>query len=119
MLNMINCRKIGKRDFNVFESFFHNSYFLIIFLGIFGVQYALVNVFPSITGCVPLSKSEWGAHIVIGSTVLLASLMLKLTPEKWVNKIPTSMINEDAECDNKMLGKYKAVAAAAEGGDMP
>lgn len=119
MLNMINCRKIGKRDFNVFENFFHNSYFLIIFVGIFGIQYALVNVFPSITGCVPLSKSEWGTQIAVGSSVLLASLLLKLTPEKWVNKIPTGMINEDAECDNKMLGKIKAVSAAAEGGNIP
>jgi magnesium-transporting ATPase (P-type) len=37
LFNMINCRKIGKRDFNVFEALFHNWYFIILFCLIGGV----------------------------------------------------------------------------------
>lgn len=40
LFNMINCRKIGKRDFNVFESMFHNWYFIFLFAIIGGVQFA-------------------------------------------------------------------------------
>jgi magnesium-transporting ATPase (P-type) len=42
LFNEINCRKIGRRDFNVFESMFHNIYFLVIVLGTFLVQYILI-----------------------------------------------------------------------------
>ena len=42
LFNEINCRKVGRRDFNVFESIFHNIYFLVIVLGTFLVQWILI-----------------------------------------------------------------------------
>lgn len=33
IFNQINCRKIGAKDFNVFENFFHNFYFLAVLFG--------------------------------------------------------------------------------------
>jgi len=47
--NMINCRKIGRRDFNVFESFFHNMLFLFFFTMIFVVQFVAIQIFPALT----------------------------------------------------------------------
>lgn len=35
IFNQINCRKVGPKDFNVFENFFHNFYFLLIWVGTF------------------------------------------------------------------------------------
>lgn len=84
VFNMINCRKIGRRDFNVFESFFHNFYFLLMFTLIFVVQIVGTNYFYVIFRTVPLSRGEWGACIMIGSTTLIASALIKLTPERWV-----------------------------------
>jgi magnesium-transporting ATPase (P-type) len=96
LFNMINCRKIGKRDFNVFESFFHNWYFILFFSIIGGVQFAGTQYFPFIFRTVPLDRGEWGSCIVVGSTVLLWSAILKLLPEKWFAKLNTSrLINED------------------------
>jgi hypothetical protein len=37
IFNMINARKLGDREFNVFHSFFNNFRFLLIFLIIFGM----------------------------------------------------------------------------------
>jgi magnesium-transporting ATPase (P-type) len=54
MFNMINCRKIGRRDFNVFESFFHNMYFLVLFAFIVVVQFLQVEWFSSLTNTEPL-----------------------------------------------------------------
>jgi len=42
--------------------------------------------------------------VVIGSTVLLASAMLKLTPEKWISKFgANSLVNEDAATEAPKL----------------
>lgn len=55
-----------------------------------------------------MSKSEWGACIVVGSTPLLISFILKWTPVSWVEKIPSGkLINEDAKTENKVLNAYK------------
>lgn len=38
LFNQINCRKIGPQDLNVFNKFFHNFWFLIVFIGEFFFQ---------------------------------------------------------------------------------
>lgn len=87
LFNEINCRKVGRRDFNVFEKFLHNNYFLLVLFGTFAAQILMCQWFPSITGTEQLSKGEWGACIAVGSTNLLIGAILKLTPESWVSKI--------------------------------
>lgn len=37
--NMINCRVVGPKDFNVFTSFFNNWIFLVVLACIFAVQW--------------------------------------------------------------------------------
>lgn len=85
LFNLINCRKIGAADTNVFESFFHNWIFLVIFTGIAAGQVVLVNVFPDLINVVGLTRSEWGACITIGALVLIIAFILKFTPSKWVD----------------------------------
>lgn len=95
VFNMINCRKIGRRDFNVFENFFHNWYFLLMFTLIIVIQIIGTNYFPVIFRTLPLTRSEWGACIMVGSSTLAASALVKLTPEKWVKIDADKFINED------------------------
>ena len=112
MFNMINCRKIARRDFNVFEAFFHNGYFLILFVFIAGFQYAQTNwgFFRHISMCEPLDRSEWGSIIAVGSTNLLVSAVIKLLPDTWISKLPLiNKGNEDEEFDSKVLNKFNAV----------
>jgi hypothetical protein len=33
LFNEINCRKVGNKDFNVLESFFHNPWYTLILFG--------------------------------------------------------------------------------------
>lgn len=103
--NMINCRKIGNKDYNVFESFFHNMWFLAMFVLIFVIQFIGTNYFRAVFRTVPLERSEWGACIVMGSTTLLASALIKLTPEKWVNINTDGFINEDAAAGGGVLDR--------------
>ena len=107
LFNMINCRKIGKRDFNVFESLFHNWYFVLILAFCFGAQYMLVNCFNGIVSTVPLNRSEWGACITVGATPLLISAILKLTPESWVERINTDKFVNEKEKAEDPIEKIK------------
>jgi hypothetical protein len=97
LFNLINCRKIGAADTNVFERFFHNYIFLIIFAGIAVGQVFLVNVFPGIINVVPLTRSEWGACITIGALTLVISFILKFTPSKWVEFLDVKAIGVDED----------------------
>jgi hypothetical protein len=54
--------------------------------------------------CCSLSKGEWGACIAAGSTPLIISFILKLTPQAWVDLVPTDrLVDEDHKADNKVL----------------
>jgi hypothetical protein len=97
IFNLINCRKIGAADTNVFERFFHNWIFLVLFVGTFAGQIILVHFFSGLIDAVPLYRSEWGACITVGALTLMISFVLKFTPSKWVEFLDVSHIgvNED------------------------
>jgi hypothetical protein len=103
LFNMVNCRKIGKRDFNVFESILNNWNFVIILTICVVFQYLFVNVFSGILSVVPLNRSEWGACITVGASPLLVSAILKLTPEHWVERIKTDrFVDENCMADDPL-----------------
>ena len=114
---MINCRKIGRRDFNVFESFFHNWYFIGLFTLIAVVQFGQTNYFYDMSQTVPLSKSEWGSCIAVGSTSLIISAIIKLLPDDLLEKLPLIKKGEaieDEEMTNTYLEKAKSKMAGSE-----
>jgi magnesium-transporting ATPase (P-type) len=117
MFNMINCRKIGRRDFNVFESFFHNSYFLFFFVFIFVIQFVQCQYSPfnDITNTVPLERSEWGSCIAVGSTSLLISAAIKLIPDEVLSKLPLiHKGDEDKAVSSKMLDKFNSATTGKQ-----
>jgi len=96
IFNYINSRKIGFRELNVFERIHHNPFFILIFSIVFAGQYFLVQMFHGVTRTVPLGKSEWGACITAGSTVLFVAWAIKFTPKALLKKIPfAKFVDED------------------------
>jgi len=96
IFNYINCRKIGFRELNVFERIHHNPFFILIFTVVFGGQYFLVQIFTGVTRTARLEKSEWGACITAGSSVLLVAWCIKFTPKSLLKKIPfAKFVDED------------------------
>ena len=84
VFNYINCRKIGQKEFNVFERLFSpyekiNGYFWFIIIFVAVAQILMVQIFYVFTRTTPLSKGEWGACITVGSSVLVVAFFLKLT----------------------------------------
>jgi len=92
--NMINCRVVGPKDFNVFTSFFNNWIFLVVLAIIFAVQWFSVAssnvplywIFTTSETGIP--KKDFWTSVVWGSTTLLVSFILKLTPQRWTEKMP-------------------------------
>lgn len=109
IFNFINCRKVGANDFNVFESFFHNGWFLGIFFGTFTFQIIFCCYFPGISKTEPMDRQEWGACIAMGSSNLIISSIVKLVTKFFKNKIdkmgeglPT-FVNEDKQIESKLM----------------
>jgi len=56
-----------------------------------------------------LTTSEWGGCIVIGSTPLLISALLKLSPESWLAKVKLDKFIDESKdmSSNAILDKYE------------
>lgn len=109
IFNLINSRKIGIDDKNVLESPLHNPYFIMAFFGMIAVQVVLVQYFYWVINATPLStRSEWGAALTVGSSVLLISFILKLTPKAWVDKIP-DIVDENSKTRNPLVDQANNV----------
>jgi len=106
LFNLINCRKDGPKDYNVFAKFFHNWYFLAVLFGEFAFQF----LFPSpMIRTTTLSKREWGACLMLGATALIMSVLLKCTPERWLEKFrggPCGIVDESKAVKNAITDAY-------------
>lgn len=108
LFNMINCRKVGISDTNVFEKILTHNWIFLLVLGVcFFAQWALVNWFHDLIGAVKISRSEWGACAFIGATELLAAFFLKFTPSKWVEFIPDINV-EDEATESGIVSRFKS-----------
>lgn len=91
---MLNMRKLGSQELNIFEEFLNNKFFLIIFFGLIGSQLTVFHFGGDITSTQPLTIVQYIVCICVGASVLGVGAILKLTPPEWVSKIPIKM-NED------------------------
>jgi magnesium-transporting ATPase (P-type) len=117
LFNQINCRKDGVKEYNVFAKFFHNFYFVIVLLGEVAFQFFCTNVTPGLMGVSALGKKEWGACLMLGSTALLMSALLKCTPKRWVEKFKVGLVDETRVVEETgMLKAFNQAAATQVGG---
>lgn len=73
----------------------------------------MVQWFDMFTRTMPLTRSEWGACVVAGSTVLLIAALLKMTGTALTKRIPfTKFVDEDKEGVDQLvqsINKYSNV----------
>jgi len=118
IFNEINCRKVGRRDFNVFEAVHKNWYFVGVAVSTFAAQVLMcqIPIAAGVAGTVPLSKSEWGGCIAAGATPLVIAVLLKLTPEAWVEKTRAAdLFDENRPEENPAIGLYGRLAGTGRG----
>lgn len=116
IFNEVNCRKVGRRDFHVFEALHHNWYFIAVVVCTFAAQILMcqIPIAAGVAGTLPLTRSEWGGCIATGATPLLVAVLLKLTPESWVEKTRAAAIfDENSPEENPALGFYGRLAGTS------
>ena len=100
----------------MFANILHNWYFLFVLAGEFALQFLTTNNIPDVTRTCSLTKKEWGACVMLGSTPLLISALLKCTPRRWVEKFKVGLINESKEeAETGMLKAFNQVNAIQVG----
>jgi magnesium-transporting ATPase (P-type) len=83
VFNEINSRKLGEREFNVFEGFFNNWLFQFIILLTIIVQILLVQYGGIPVRAVPLTTNQHIACIFIGALSILVGIASKFVPSEW------------------------------------
>lgn len=117
LFNLVNCRKDGPVDYNVFSKFWHNWYFLAVLAGEFTFQF----LFPAaMIRTAPLNQREWGACLMVGATSFLASLLLKCTPLRWLKKLqggPCGIVDERKAVDTKLTQAFDKIGNMTVGAE--
>lgn len=113
IFNEINCRKVGSRQFNVFSNLFSNLFFPLVVGAVAAVQLLMVTIFARTARMYYLTSQQIAASIIWGSTVLVVSAVLKLTPDNWIKKLPIT-IDENKQIDESdpLMRLYKTQANA-------
>jgi magnesium-transporting ATPase (P-type) len=109
--NFINCRMVGPKDFNVFTRFFSNWTFILILSIVAFVQFlAQTPLLSWLLVTTTLTSKEFWSCVVLGSTSLLGSVFIKLTPERWLEKLPAKMQMDET----KAVGGQSMITKAVE-----
>lgn len=109
LFNQLNCREVHGERTNPFRNITKNFFFLIVFFGSFGVQYMLVQWGGIIARTSGLTSQQFAFCVIVGSTSLVASYMIKKLPniitDRLVPKIDDAKIQEDTSAIMKMYNK--------------
>jgi len=114
VFNYFNCRKVGESEKMIFERILKqfNPYFWVVVIFVTISQILMVQWFDFLTSTVSLSRSEWGACIFTGSTVLIVGFFLKFC-KCLLHKIPcTKYIDEDQVTNVAMVDKLMEASQA-------
>lgn len=108
--NMINCRTVEVKDFNVFRRFFGNWMFIAVLVLIFLVQWSASNYWFGIFlfETTEISSQDFFTSFVWGFTVLPIAWLVKMTPVSWVEKLPVKIDENKAIGENsKLMNAYQ------------
>ncbi len=88
IFNEINSRKLGAKEYNVFQGFFNNGLFLFIILSTVAIQVALVQYGGAAVRTVPLTLNQHLICLGIGAFSLINGAIVKaILPVHWFNWI--------------------------------
>jgi len=124
--NEWNCRVIRPQDYNIltemflFKKPYSGWYFLsvMIFTAAFqwmAVNFGMVNwLFESQN----LSAQDYFRSVAWGSSVIPVALLLKFTPNSWMDKLPVG-INENRQFENKYMSLVQDNMKGKKGTKLP
>jgi len=105
LFNQFNSRKLGLKEFNIFERFFNNFWFLIVIAGEFAASWFMVRLGDQIFRTTPLEWLENVVSLSFGIGCLIIGAILKAAPDTVVDKMPS--INEDPADSNDIFSRLQ------------
>jgi len=115
IFNQLNCRRLD-RKFNVFEGFFRNYYFLVIFAIMVGGQILIVEVGGAAFTVTRLYGRDWGITIIVGFLSIPLGAIVRMLPtapfERFLIKChvyadPTKLPTVNPESEDEIDEKYQ------------
>ena len=110
IFNEINCRTIGPNAYNIFRKIYTNWLFLAVIAATVAVQWFFVNVLQRLINCTSLTSKEFATCIMIGMTTWVVAFALKLTPNKWLELIPSTVDENMKESGDPLMKIYSSQA---------
>lgn len=112
IFNEFNSRKVGAHQYNVFTGLITNWVFLVVMTVIILLQVFFVQFCGKLANTAPLTGKQHAFCILMGSTTLLVSAILKLLPTQWSSKLP-HFVNENNQVeDDKLMAAFNKQAKA-------
>ena len=97
VVNMICARKIHD-EWNIFQGFFDNFVFLIVWAIIFGLQVVIIQFSDFIFKVEALSWEQWAIGFGIACTVFVVDAVAKLIPDRF-----TYAVGKDSVFDKREI----------------
>lgn len=95
LFNMLNSRKLGLKEFNIFSNFFNNFWFFAILTVEFVATWFMITLGSKIFRAVLLTFPMLITAFAFGVGTLLVAAAVKATPPELAEKMP-ELINENA-----------------------
>lgn len=107
--NLINCRDVSANKLNSFTGLFRNFYTIMVLVTIFAVQWVACFTFfgrALFEASLYVSMRDFFVCVVSASSVLVANMMLKAIPSRWIAKMPTIPENRAIGSNNAIMNAY-------------
>jgi P-type Ca2+ transporter type 2B len=114
LFNQINSRKLGWRDFNIFDQFFNNFLFLFVVGLEFAAQYAIVEFGGPIFRTAPLAWDQHLACFCFGLGSVFVGLGMKAIPEVHTQKFNFAFNESGQEADGSALSRISAFTSKVQ-----
>ncbi len=113
LFNEFNCKCIMPKKLNMFSNLLSNWLFLAILALTFGLTVFFVQYAGQMVRVTPLTSQEHAACVLWGATVLLVSILLKLSPVGLMEKVPIFLDeNKGIDPNDPLMAAYTKQAQA-------
>mmetsp|Transcript_34255 Transcript_34255/g.25320 ORF Transcript_34255/g.25320 Transcript_34255/m.25320 type:complete len:218 (+) Transcript_34255:1405-2058(+) len=113
LFNEFCCRCIEPKKYNMFTNLLGSWLFVLVVVATFALTVFEVQYLGKAFRVTALTSQETAACIIWGATILLVSIMMKLTPESWLPKMPILMDeNKGIDPNDPLMAAYLEQANA-------
>jgi len=113
LFNEFNCRCIEPKKYNMFSNLLGSWLFVVVVLGTFALTIFFVEFLGTAFRVCSLTSQQHAACMLWGSTVLLISILLKLTPLSWLEYLPVFIDeNKGIDPNDPLMAAYMEQANA-------